>query len=352
MARVLVVATSRKTRGGITSVVKAHETGEQWKKYHCKWIETHRDGPAWRKVAYFVRAMLQYVCYLPFTDIVHIHCSHAGSITRSRLVLRMARCLGKKTIVHFHPPGPFVLQEGYNVPRYRFLFAHADRVIVLSEQWKRWIREYLCEEGEEWLNNVVVLYNPCPSVRRYHQSREKIILQVGFVELRKGYDVTLKAFALIAKRHPDWQLQFAGTGEIEKGNEMIRQLGLEKQVKFLGWVGGADKEVLFNKASIYCLASTGEGFPMAVLDAWSYGIPCIMTPVGGIPDIVRDGEEGLLFPVGDVGCLAQQMERLINDEELRKSIVSKADVYVNGLFDVKQVNQRLGKIYQALLDEK
>lgn len=53
MPKVLVVATSRKTRGGITSVVKAHETGNQWKKYHCKWIETHRDGPSWRKILYF-----------------------------------------------------------------------------------------------------------------------------------------------------------------------------------------------------------------------------------------------------------------------------------------------------------
>ena len=44
MTKVLVLATSRKTRGGVTSVVKAHEQGEQWKKYHCKWIETHRDN--------------------------------------------------------------------------------------------------------------------------------------------------------------------------------------------------------------------------------------------------------------------------------------------------------------------
>ena len=52
MAKVLVIATSRKTRGGITSVVKAHETGEQWKKYHCRWIETHRDGNSIRKLWY------------------------------------------------------------------------------------------------------------------------------------------------------------------------------------------------------------------------------------------------------------------------------------------------------------
>ena len=56
--RVLVVATSRKTRGGITSVVKAHETGEQWKKYHCRWIQTHRDGPTWRKILYFISSLI------------------------------------------------------------------------------------------------------------------------------------------------------------------------------------------------------------------------------------------------------------------------------------------------------
>lgn len=55
------------------------------------------------------------------------------------------------------------------------------------------------------------------------------------------------------------------------------------------------KEETFQKASIYCLASDGEGFPMGVLDAWAYGIPCVVTPVGGIPDIVKDGINGLIF---------------------------------------------------------
>lgn len=68
--RVLVVATSRKTCGGITSVVKAHETGEQWKKYHCRWIQTHRDGPAWRKLRYLVTALIEYMVLLPWYDIV------------------------------------------------------------------------------------------------------------------------------------------------------------------------------------------------------------------------------------------------------------------------------------------
>lgn len=80
--KVLVVATSRKTRGGITSVVKAHETGEQWKKYHCRWIETHRDGVAWKKRANLINVFAQFAFFIPFYDLVHIHTADASLATR------------------------------------------------------------------------------------------------------------------------------------------------------------------------------------------------------------------------------------------------------------------------------
>ena len=58
--RVLILATSRKTRGGITAVLKAHETGEQWKRFHCHWVQTHRDGNNIRKIAYLAFAWLDF----------------------------------------------------------------------------------------------------------------------------------------------------------------------------------------------------------------------------------------------------------------------------------------------------
>lgn len=73
--KVLVVATSRKTRGGITSVIKAHETGEQWKKYHCKWIETHRDSNKITKIIYAIKGAMLFMLYLPFYSIIHFHVS-------------------------------------------------------------------------------------------------------------------------------------------------------------------------------------------------------------------------------------------------------------------------------------
>lgn len=89
--RVLVVATSRKTRGGITSVVKAHETGEQWDKYHCRWIQTHRDGPAWRKLLYLFTALLEYLVLLPWYDIVHIHVATTQSARRKKIFFELAK---------------------------------------------------------------------------------------------------------------------------------------------------------------------------------------------------------------------------------------------------------------------
>jgi len=71
--KVLVIATSRKTRGGITSVIKAHKTGEQWKKFHCKWIETHRDGNNIRKLWYLGTALIEYFCLLPFYICISCH---------------------------------------------------------------------------------------------------------------------------------------------------------------------------------------------------------------------------------------------------------------------------------------
>lgn len=108
------------------------------------------------------------------------------------------------------------------------------------------------------------------------------------------------------------------------------------------------KEETFQKASIYCLASDGEGFPMGVLDAWAYGIPCVVTPVGGIPDIIRDGINGLIFPVGDINALASKLDELISNKTLRKRVVEETDKYVNNDFNVSSINQKLGQIYSTL----
>lgn len=338
--RVLVVATSRKTRGGITSVVKAHETGEQWKKYHCRWIQTHRDGPAWRKLWYLFTALIEYVVMLPWYDIVHIHVATTQSARRKKIFFDLAKILHKKTILHFHPSNEKFLYEATNKKIYCNLFSRADLVLVLSEQWRRWIKEAL-----GLTEHIEVLYNPCPIVERKPELKQKEILFAGTVIPRKGYADLIRGFSKIASSYPDWKVVIAGNGEIDKAKAIAKECGIEKQVVFLGWVNGKAKELAFQQASIYCLASDGEGFPMGVLDAWAYGIPCVVTPVGGLPDIVVDGENALVFPVGDVVMLARQLEKMISDNILREKISNASLDLAKTTFNIVYINKKLDEIY-------
>lgn len=87
---------------------------------------------------------------------------------------------------------------------------------------------------------------------------------------------------------------------------------------------------------------------MAVLDAWAYGLPVITTPVGGIPDVAKDGENMLLFNPGDIDALAQQMEKMIINDELRKSIAEKSTLLARTIFNINSINKQLGNIYEEL----
>ena len=343
--KVLVIATSRKTRGGITSVVKAYENSPLWAKFHCKWIETHRDGGAFTKLSYLLKGFLQFLLCVPFYDIIHINTSEPPSALRKVLFMAVSKLLGKKVIVHFHSFSVDTTIKSKYQWVYRYLFGKADCVLVLSKYWQ----DELCDTFGFNEDKVKVLYNPCTTeISNKVYPKKKEILYAGTVNARKGYADMINAFAKVADKYHDWCIVFAGNGEIEEGKALASRLGIDKQTVFLGWVRGNDKDKAFKEASIFCLPSYAEGFPMGVLDAWAYGLPVITTPVGGIPDIAKDGTNCLLFNPGDTNKLAEQMDKMMSSEELRKLVASESNELAKGIFSVDKVTERLGNIYQNL----
>lgn len=342
MPKVLVVATSRKTRGGITSVVKAHETGDQWQHFHCRWIQTHIDTNPVAKIFYFVRAIIQFIMYLPFYDLVHIH---LAAVNRKIPFVFLTKLYGKKLIVHLHFPAAYdTIQDSHLGSRYHWCMLKSDVVIALSNQWKKQI-----EETFEDVHNVRVIYNPCPTVNRVlSEKKDKYILYAGTVDHRKGYDDMIKAFAKVHDKCNGWRLVFAGNGEIEKGKSLAREYGIGEKCEFLGWVSGKEKEKAFQNASAYCLSSYAEGFPMGVLDAWAYGLPVITTPVGGLLDVLEAGVNALVNEPGDIEALAKNMIEITNDEKRHE--ISKQSLYLaDEVFSVKQINHQVCELYSELL---
>lgn len=339
--RVLILATSRKTRGGITAVLKAHETGVQWKRFHCHWVQTHRDGNNVRKLLYLAFAWLDFLVRIPFYDIVHVHFSLGTTARRKVPFVKVAKALGKKVIIHLHCGSQ--INEIWNKD-YTYLFSVADISLLLSENLLHMVEEHT-GRGHDYR----VCYNPCPQISKEPVlQKKKQILFSGTLYAGKGYQDLIRAFAKIAKKYPDWKVVFAGNGEVEKGKAISKELCIANQVEFLGWVSGEQKDRAFRESIIFCLPSYAEGFPMAVLDAWAYGLPVITTPVGGIPDVAKDGENMLLFNPGDIDALAKQMEKMIMNEVLRKSIAEESILLAQTTFNLNTINKQLENIYDEL----
>lgn len=343
--KVLIVATSRKTRGGITSVINAYERGDEWKKFHCHWVQTHRDGSIWRKLFYMISGYIDFIFRIPFYDLVHFHISLTSTVRRKLPLFKLAKILGKKIIVHLHCGTQ--IDEIWN-DNYTYLFDNSDLIVVLSENLKNKIQSKTnCHK------NIEVLYNPCPQVSNSNNTiKHNEILFSGTLYESKGYKDLIKAFAKIAYNYLDWKVVFAGNGEIDEGKALAKKLGIENQVVFPGWVSGEEKEKLFNRAKIFCLPSYAEGFPMAVLDAWSYGLPVVTTPVGGIHDVAKDGENMLLFEPGDIDKLAENIETLINDRCIYNKISNASMEFANGRFSIQTINKQLEYIYHSLTTNK
>lgn len=338
--KVLVVATSEKSRGGITAVVKAYKTGSQWRRCHCHWVQTHRDGNNFRKIAYFLTAWADFLVRLPFYDIVHIHFSLEKSARRKIFFMRLAKALHKKTIIQLHCGNQ--IERIWNKD-YEYSFNNADVCLFLSENLKKRV-EAITGENDSYS----VLYNPCPTVSRASCEKRDEILFSGTICQQKGSYDLICAFSKIVDKHPKWKLVIAGNGEIGKARELAESLNIMDKIDFPGWISGQVKDEVFRNASIFCLPSYAEGFPMAVLDAWAYGLPVITTPVGGIPDVAIDGENMLLFMPGDVNALATQMDRMIGDTVLRNKIATESFKFAETKFNITVLNEQLGRIYKNL----
>lgn len=344
---VLVIGPGVETRGGITSVIKAYKQSNVWKKWNCIWIETYIDQSSLHKILFFLKSLFKFIVALPHTKFIHIHFSGSTSAKRKNVYFKIAKFFGKPIILHFHAFSPDTTIFGPNKKIYSKMFNDANAIIALSNIWKIQITHVVKNP-----NKIKVIYNPCsPIFFPLNPEKQKTILFAGTLNQRKGYEDLIKAYSLISHRHNEWKLILAGNGEIEKAKSMARELHIEDNITFTGWVSGDEKNNLYNNASIFCLPSYAEGFPMAVLEAWSYGIPVITTPVGGLPDILIPNENAMVFEAGDINNLARNLELLISNKELREKLSNASFQLSQGPFNINTISNQINELYLQIFNK-
>jgi glycosyltransferase involved in cell wall biosynthesis len=344
---VLVVATSRKTRGGITAVINLYTSTNFWSDYKCVWVETHIDKSSITKILFFVQSLFKFIFLLSNASLIHVHLSAPMSAVRKYPFVLLAKTFKIPVIIHFHAFSAESTIDKKHTRLYNNIFHMANTIIVLSESW----RQGLIKDLNINSSKIKVLYNPCPKINvDKYIIKSNTILYAGTLESRKGYKDLIKAFANVSQNFPEWKLVFAGNGEIQEGLQLAKELHIDNQVIFKGWIAGNDKNQIFSEAKIFCLPSYAEGFPMAVLDAWAYGLPVITTPVGGIPDVAKDGSNMLLFNPGDIQSLSEKLENMISDQMLRDTI-SKASVnFASNEFSLSSIDYQLNEVYQKTIN--
>ncbi|MFJ6214284.1 glycosyltransferase [Streptomyces sp. NPDC092296] len=209
-------------------------------------------------------------------------------------------------------------QASSRFARVKRYYGGVDRLVVLTpEDADRWIRE--------GLNSTSSIPNPLPFETAQPSPRTaKTVLSIGRLSEEKGYDLLLDAWAEASQGRAEWTLRIHGGGPDEE--QLRRQctaLGLDGSVEFAGPTD--DVPGALARASVFALASRGEGFPLSLMEAMECGVPCVAFDCApGVREIVRHGEDGLLAPVGHTSALARQLGRLMDDQELRDAMGERA----------------------------
>lgn len=185
---------------------------------------------------------------------------------------------------------------------------------------------------------------------RHRTSPELVLGTAGRLIPLKGIECLLRAAAALQSEFPGMRVEIAGEGtQRQKLEEAAVQLGLVGRVAFLGWVG--DMQSVLPRWDVFVMPSLEEAFGIAALDAMAAGLPVIASSVGGVVELVVDGETGWLVPPADVESLAFRLRSLLYNPEQRASMGAAAQARVRKHFNLTQMTENFSRLYDELLGE-
>lgn len=186
-------------------------------------------------------------------------------------------------------------------------------------------------DADSWaaVRKATIIPNPMTFMPQAHSScTSKKIISIGRYAEEKGQDLLIEAWSKIAKKHPDWEVNIYGNGELEsKFKDLIEEYGIKASFKLNAPSKNIQEKYL--ESSIYVMSSRFEGFGLVLIEAMSCGLPCIsFNCPHGPAEIISDGENGILVENGNIDKLAKAIEVLINNEEKRIKMGQRAQAMV------------------------
>jgi len=362
-ACVLMIGPGEGVGGGISSLVEAFLPGLQ-KRVCLHYFPTVKNRPLKDsgKVSLFnIRnACRQYIRFIRIISqchpcIIHLHTSQGIAWWKDTFYVLVGRLFHCHIILHMHGGNFDKLNEGD--PRLiqlytRRILGFADAVIAVSAEWKNRLAKLIPPER-------IYLFKNCIDI---HQIQNKntccatdqvTLLFLGRIGEQKGaFDLVEAVHSLQPERLPMHVLMVGPEeqpGDRVRLEKLLEEYQLTNTIELVGGVAREKALQLYGEAGLFVLPSYYEGLPMVILEALAAGLPIVATPVGGIPEFVRDGYNGFLTPIGDVPALACKLRTLVQDLDLRVSMGKRSRQMAEQELDVDLYVDQLIELYTSIL---
>ncbi len=178
------------------------------------------------------------------------------------------------------------------------------------------------------------------------------IVSVARLVWEKGLEYAIKAVGILAAKNPGLEIKYEIIGEgplREKLQALAEKEGLSETITF---AGGMDQDYISRRlaeSDIFLLSSVEEALSVALMEAMASGLPAVATKVGGVPELVRDGEDGYLVRPGDAAAIADKLDLLVRDPGGRMKMGMTGRRIVEEKYDIRKLNEKLVELYRSLL---
>jgi glycosyltransferase involved in cell wall biosynthesis len=348
-SHVVMLGTSFQTRGGIASVLQTYRAAGLFDRWPVDFVATHRDGSKLLKLLKAFQAFAAFFALLfrHRRAVLHVHSASRASFWRKSLFMALAMAARWPVIFHLHGGGfaTFYDAECGPVRRaiVRFFLDRAACIVVVSHSWSAWMNQVTSNPRVVSISNPVALPAPSDTLRE-----PQVVAFTGKLCEQKGVFELLQAAVGLRRQFPKVRLELAGDGDLDEVERCVSSMGLASNVRLHGWIGRRRREELLARASIFVLPSHAEGLPVSLLEAMASGCAVVATRVGGIPDVVEDGFNGLLVPAGDSQALEAALARLLADPELVREMGRAARATIANRFTPERTVAQVEELYNDL----
>ena len=346
--RIVMLGTDPSTRGGISSVIASWNGAGLFERWPICYVATHRDGTRLEKLLRAIGAALTFLalaCRLRRT-VVHVHGASRASFWRKAPFMAVAMLLRWPVLFHLHGGGfqDFYERECGPARRavVRFFLERAERVLVVSPRWETWVRATFSNPRVECVANAV----PLPRIEGLRDPARVAFL--GRLTREKGAYDLVEAVALLRDCNPQVRLELAGDGDAGALARYAHERGMGDRVLVRGWCSPEECARLLARSALFVLPSHAEGLPMSLLEAMAAGCAVVSTRVGGIPDVVQDGVNGLLVAPRQPLHLAEAIARLLSEAGLAAKLGRAARATIARRHSPEAAVRKLGEIYTDL----